>query len=63
MPDLNTFFKNMHQKWKYYREEKQDLIFLNMKPSTKSKKIKLSKEFIAMCRKEQSLCNVMSPLH
>ena len=45
MPDLNTFFffLNIHQKWKYYREEKQDferyLIFLNIKMSAKSKKI------------------------
>ena len=33
----------MHQKWKYYREEKQDferyLICLNIKMSAKSKKI------------------------
>ena len=38
----HVFFKNIHQKWKYYREEKQDferfLIFLNIKMSAKSKK-------------------------
>ena len=37
-----VFFRNIHQKWKYYRAEKQDferfLIFLNIKMSAKSKK-------------------------
>ena len=40
--DLNTFFKNIHQKWKYYRKENQDfkrfLIYLNIKMSAKSRK-------------------------
>ena len=56
MRDLNTFFKKIHQKWKYYREEKQDferfLIFLNTKMSTKSNKIELSEEFMVMWREE-----------
>ena len=59
MQDLNTFFKKVHQKWKYYRGEKQDferfLIFLNIKLLTKLKKNELNEEFIAMWREEQSL--------
>ena len=47
----------MHQKWKYYREEKQDfekfLIFLNIKITAKSNKIELSEEFMVMWREEQ----------
>ena len=63
MQDLNTFFLiNIHQKWKYYREEKQDLgrllIFLNMKMSAKSNKIELSETF--MWREEQILWDVIS---
>ena len=67
MRDFNTFFKKIHQKWKYYREEKQDLerflIFLNIKISAKSQKIELDEEIIAIWREEQSLWDVMSPLH
>ena len=67
MRDLNTFFKNIHQKWKYYREEKQDferfLVFLNIKISKKSKKDKLNEEFIATWRDKQSLWDVMSSLY
>ena len=51
------FLKNIHQKWKYYIEEKQDferfLIFLNIKMSAKSNKIELSEEFMVMWREEQ----------
>ena len=65
MRDLNTFFKYMHPKWKYYREEKHDferfLIFLNNKMSAKSNKIELSEEFMIMWRDEQTLWDV--PLH
>ena len=49
----------MHQKWKYYREEKQDferfLIFLNIKMSAKSNKIELCEGFMVMWREEQPL--------
>ena len=49
----------MHQKWEYYRENKQDferfLIFLNIKMSAKSNKIELSEEFMVMWRAEQPL--------
>ena len=67
MRDLNTFFlKNIRQKWKYYREVKQDferfLIFLNIKMLTKSNKIELSEEFMVMWREEQILWDIMSPL-
>ena len=59
MRDLNAILKKIHQKWRYYREEKQDferfLIFLNIKMSAKSKKIELSEEFIAIRREESSL--------
>ena len=41
--DLNTFLKNIHQKWKYHRKEKQIfdrfLIFLNIETSAKLKKL------------------------
>ena len=61
------FLKNIHQKWEYYREEKQDferlLIFLNIKMSAKSNKIELSEEFMAMWREEQTLWDVMFPLY
>ena len=61
------FLKNVHQKWKYYREEKQDferfLIFLNIKMSAKLNKIELSEEFMVMWREEQTLWDVMSPLY
>ena len=47
----------MHQKGKYYREEKQDferfLIFFDIKLSAKSRKIELSEEFMAMWKEEQ----------
>ena len=60
-------FKSIHQKWEYYREEKQDferlLIFLNIKMSAKSNKIELSEEFMAMWREEQTLWDVMFPLY
>ena len=50
----HVFFRNIYQKRKYYREEKQDfqrfLIFLNIKMSAKSKKIELNEEFKAMWR-------------
>ena len=58
MPDLNTFFKNVRQKLKYYTEQKQDFerlsIFLNMKMSVKSTKIELSEQFMAMWTEEQT---------
>ena len=42
----HVFFKKIHQRFKYYREGKEDferfLIFPNIKMSAKSKKIKLS---------------------
>ena len=61
---ITRFLKSKHQKWEYYREEKQDferlLIFLNIKVSAKSSKIELSEEFMAMWREEQTLCNVMT---
>ena len=61
------FFKSIHQKWKYYREEKQDferlLIFLNIKMSAKSNKIELSEEFMAMWREEMTLWDVLFPLY
>ena len=68
MRDLNTFFlKKIHQKWKYYKDQKQDferfLIFLNIKIWTKLKKTELNEEFKAMWREEQSLSSVMSPLN
>ena len=49
MRDLNTFFKKIYQKWKFYREKEQDferfLIFLNIKISAKSgKKTKQQKK-------------------
>ena len=62
-----VFLKKIHQKWEYYREEKQDferlLIFLNITMSAKSNKIELSGEFMAMCREEQTLWDVMFPLY
>ena len=61
------FLKNIHQKWEYYREEKQGferlLIILNIKMSAKSNKIELSKEFMAMWREAQTLWDVMFPLY
>ena len=51
MRDLKTVFKNIPQKWKYYREEKQDLerfLIFSIKMSAKSNKIELSEEFRAM---------------
>ena len=60
------FFKTIHQKWKYYREEKQDfeklLIFPNIKMSAKPKKL-LIEELIVIWREEQSLWDVMPPLY
>ena len=51
------FLKNIHQKLKYYWEEKQDferfLICLNIKMSAKSNKIKPSEEFMVMWKEEQ----------
>ena len=45
----DVFLKNIHQKRKYCREEKQDferlLIIFNIKMSAKSKKIELNEEF------------------
>ena len=68
MRDLNTFFLNIHQKWKYYRKENQDFkrflkYILILKCQQNLEKIELSEEFIAMCRVEQSLWDVMSPLY
>ena len=67
MRDLNTFFKNIHQKWEYYREEKQDferlLIFLNIKMSAKSNKTELKEDVMAMWKAEQTLWDVMFPLY
>ena len=61
------FLKNIHQKWEYYREEKQGfdtlLIFLNIKMSAKWNKTELSEEFVATSREEQTLWNVMFPLY
>ena len=55
----------MHQKWKYYREEKQDserfLIFFNIEMLAKSNKIELSEGFMVMWREEQTLWGVISP--
>ena len=49
------------------QRRKQDferlLIFLIMKMSTKSNKIELSEEFMAMWREEQTLWDVMFPLY
>ena len=57
----------MHQKWEYSREEKEGfeklLIFLNIKMSAKSNKIELSEEFMVIWREEQTLWDVMFPLH
>ena len=39
------------------------LIFFNIKMSTKSNKIELSEEFMAMWREEQTLWDVMFPLY
>ena len=50
------FLKNIHQKWDYYREEKQDFEKL-------LNKIELSEEFMAMWREEQTLWDVMFPLY
>ena len=59
--------KKRHQKWKYYREGKQDferfLILLNIKMSAKSKKTELNEEFTAMWREEQSFWDVISSLY
>ena len=53
------FLKNMHQKWKYHREEKQDferfLIIRNIKMSTKSNKTELSEEVMVMWKDEKPL--------
>ena len=61
------FLKNIHQKWEYYRGEKQDferrLIFLSIKISAKSNKIELIEEFMAIWREEQTLWDVMFPLY
>ena len=42
------FLKKIHQKWKYYREEKHDferfLIFFNIRMSARSKKLELCEE-------------------
>ena len=61
------FLKNIHQKWEYYREEKQDferlLIFLNIKISAKSNKTELSEDFMAMWREEHTIWHVMFPLY
>ena len=49
------------------QRRKQDferlLIFLIMKMSTKSNKIELSEEFMAMWREEQTLWDVMFPFY
>ena len=50
------FLKNIHQKWEYYKEEKQDFERL-------LNKIELSEEFMAMWRQEQTLWDVMFPLY
>ena len=46
------FLKIIHQKWEYYKEEKQGferlLIFFNIKMSAKLNKIELSEGFMAM---------------
>ena len=51
------FLKNIPQKWKYYREEKQEfervLIFCNIKMLAKSNKIELSEEFMATWREDR----------
>ena len=57
----------MHQKWEYYREEKQDferhLIFLDIKMSAKWNKIELREEFMAMWTEAQTLWDVMFQLY
>ena len=57
----------MHQKWEYYREEKQDfqrhLLFLNIKMSAKLNKIELSEGFMVMWREEETLWDVMFQLY
>ena len=68
MCEIRTrFLRNIHQKWKYYREEKQYFDrfskFLNIKMSVTSNKIELSEEFMVMWRKEQTLWDVMSSLY
>ena len=54
---LKKYTKNIHQKWKYYREQKQDFerffIFLNIKMSAKLNKIELSEQFMVMWKEEQ----------
>ena len=65
--DLDIFFKKMNQKEKYYSEEKQEfeilLMFLNIKMSTNSSKIKLNEELIAMSREKQSIWDVKTYLY
>ena len=62
-----VFKKNIHQNWKYCREEKQGfegfLIFLNIKMSEKSSKIELSEEFMVIWRKKHTLRDVISLLY
>ena len=57
----------MHQKWKYYREEKEDferlLVFFSIKMLAKSNKTELSEKFMAIWRAEQTLWDVMSSLY
>ena len=57
----------MNQKEKYYSEEKQEfeilLMFLNIKMSTNSSKIKLNEELIAMSREKQSIWDVKTYLY
>ena len=47
----------MHQKWKYYREKKQDferyLILLDIKMSANSNKTELSEQFMVMWKEER----------
>ena len=50
------FLENFHQKWEYYREQKQGFERL-------LNKIELSEEFMAMWREEQTLWDVMFPLY
>ena len=68
MRDLNTFFKKIYiyQKWKYYREEKQDfkrfLIFLNIKMSAKSKKNLNSMKSLELCGEKNRASGMLGPL-
>ena len=60
--DLNTFFKKNTSKLGILQRRKT-IMFLIIKMSAKSNKIQLSQEFMAIWRKEQTLWDIMFPLH